>query len=173
MNATHFTRFTRFAGCLAVSAGCFTGVALAQPEGPAPGMRAAHGGPARTNDEPAVVPALDRGLLQRLQELEGARRTARQEGLKDPEAWEATRAQRASAHRQQLAALWGGVMDRIEGQARLRLHADRMARLNRLLYLAEQRRDKSLIATIDADIASELVHQVQAMQKVKAEAGLR
>lgn len=173
MNATHFTRFPRFAACFLLLAACFAGSALAQPEGSEPSVRTAQGGPARANDEPRVVPPLDRGLLKQLQQLEEARREARREGLKDPEAWEANRAQRASAHRQQLAALWGSVVDRIDGQARLRLHADRMARLNRLLYLAEQKREKSLIATIDADIASELVHHVQAMQKVKSEAGLR
>jgi hypothetical protein len=61
----------------------------------------------------------------------------------------------------------------VDGQARLRLHADRMARLNRMLDLAEQKNQKLLITMINSDIAGELAHHVQAMQKVKAEAGLR
>jgi len=156
MIARHFTRFGVF---MALSAACFAGLALAQPEG-------------RTDDRPAVAPALDPSLLQRVQELEGARRTARQAGLKDPKAWEANRAQRASVHRQQLATLWGSVVDRIDGQARLRLHADRMARLNRMLDLAEQKGERPLSATIRADIAAELARHVRAMQQLKAEAGL-
>jgi hypothetical protein len=136
-------------------------------------MRAAEEERTRVGDSPAVAPALDRSLLQRLQELEGARGTDRREGLKDSKAWEASRAERASAHRQQLALLWGSVVGTVDGQARLRMHADRMARLNRMLYLAEQQNQKALIAMINSDIASELTHQVQAMQKIRVEAGLR
>jgi hypothetical protein len=170
MNAQHFTRFGVF---LALSAGCFAGSALAQPEGAEPSARTEEQGRAQRDDGPALAPALDRSLLKRLQELEGARRAARQEGLKDPKAWEANRAQRASAHRQQLAVLWGSVVGTLDGQARLRMHADRMARLNRMLDLAQQKHDQPLTATINADIASALAHHVQAMQKVKAEAGLQ
>src|SRR6187431_773727 len=144
MNAQHFTRFGVL---MALSASYFAGAALAQPKAAEPDTRAEEG-QARTDDPPVVAPALDRSLLRRLQELEGARRTERREGLKDPKAWEANRAQRASAHRQQLATLWGSVVGLIDGQARLRLHADRMARLNRMLDLAEQKNDKSLVATI-------------------------
>ena len=170
MIAQHFKRFGVF---WALSAGCFAGPALAQPESAEPGVRTDEQGQARTGDSPAVAPALDRSLLKRLQELEGARRTDRREGLEDPKAWEANRGQRASAHRQQLATLWGSVVGTVDGQARLRLHADRMARLNRMLDLAEQKNQKLLITMINSDIAGELAHHVQAMQKVKAEAGLR
>ena len=169
MNAQLCTRFGVF---MALCASCFAGSALAQPEGAEPSTRA-EPGQARTDDAPLAAPALDRSLLKRLQELEGARRTERREGLKDPKAWEEHRAQRATAHRQQLATLWGSVVGTIDGQARLRMHAERMARLNRMLDLAEQKHDSSLIATINADIASELARHVQAMQKLKVEAGLR
>jgi hypothetical protein len=167
MNARHIPWCGVFSALLASG---FAGSALAQPVGAEPSARAEEG-QARIDDAPIAAPALDRGLLKRLEELAGARRTARKEGLKDPKAWQASRAQRASAHRQQLAMLWGSVVSTIDGQARLRMHADRMARLNRMLDLAEQKNDSALSAAIDADIASELARHVQAMQTLKAEAG--
>jgi len=164
--------FMRLAGYMVLSAACLAGSAVAQPKLGEPAGDAEDRARARTDDSRALAPALDRSLLQRLQELESARRTARRAGLKDPKAWQENIAQRASAHRQQLAALWGNVVDTIDGQARLRVHADRMARLNRILDLAEQKNEKSLVTTIDADIASELARHVQAMQQLIAEVGL-
>jgi len=169
MNARHFARF---AGFMVLSAACLAGLAVAQPKRAEPSAVAEDQARARTDDSLVTAPALDRGLVQRLQELESARRTARRAGLTDPQAWQENRVQRASAHRQQLATLWGNVVGTIDGQARLRLHADRMARLNRMLDLAEQKNEKSLVTSIEADIASELARQVQAMQKLIAESGL-
>jgi len=171
MNAQHFKRFGAFAALVAT---CFAGSALAQSEGEEPPTRRDEETRSGTDAVPTVVaPALDRNLLKRVQDMEGARRTARKEGLKDPKAWEAGRAQRASAHRQQLATLWGSITGTLDGQARLRMHAERMARLNRLLDLAEQKNDEALIATITADIGIELRRHVQAMQMAKAVAGLQ
>jgi len=174
MNPQHFKWFGALFPLVALVATCLAGSALAQSEGDEPRTRRDEEDRSGTDVSPSVVaPALDRNLLKRLQELEGARRTARTEGLKDSKAWEAGRARRASAHRQQLATLWGSITGTVDGQARLRLHADRMARLNRLLDLAEQKNDKALIATLATHIENELKRHVQAMQKAKAAAGLQ
>ena len=53
------------------------------------------------------------------------------------------------------------------------MNADRMARLNRMLDLAEQKSDATLAARIHADITRELSRHAQAMQNLQAETGMR
>ncbi|HEY0465741.1 MAG TPA: hypothetical protein VGC79_16120 [Polyangiaceae bacterium] len=157
---------------VALSASCFVRSALGDPDGTAPSEsegRAAE----RTNDSPAANPKVDPLLLARLQQLQTTRRAARKEALKDAKSWEEQRAERASAHRAQLAALWGAVVGSLDGQARLRTHAMRMASLNRMLDLAEQKSDAALVVRIQADIQRELTRHVQVMQELQAASGTR
>lgn len=160
---------TRFGVLLALSATCFVRSALGDPEGAPAGSegRASQ----RVDDSPAA-PALDPRLLIRLQQQEIARRAARKEALKDPKGWDDNRAQRASAHRARLAALWGNVVGTIDGQAHLRIHADRMARLNRMLDLAELKNDSRLVARIRLDISRELARDMQAMRQLQVASGM-
>ncbi|HYP76991.1 MAG TPA: hypothetical protein VER12_13580 [Polyangiaceae bacterium] len=161
----------RFGVWVALSVIGFGRLVFAQLPGAAPGPSAEEAR-ARSDESPSAS-GLDRQQLQRVQELEAARRSTRANALEDEKGWEESRAQRASVHRQQLAALWGSVVGTIDGQARLRMNADRMARLNRMLDLAEQEKNAALSARIQADLARELARHVQAMQTVQAEAGMR
>ncbi|HET7542032.1 MAG TPA: hypothetical protein VFK05_19330 [Polyangiaceae bacterium] len=161
---------------IAVSA--FVRSALGEPEGALP--RANEAQASGRADDAVVYPKLDPQLWARLNELQSARHAARKQALTDPKRWDDERAQRASAHRAQLSALWGNLVGRIDGQARLRIHADRMARLNRLLYLAEQKTvgagqqpDLALVQRVQADISRELTRHVQAMQELRAAGGVR
>ncbi|HYQ43923.1 MAG TPA: hypothetical protein VER11_18205 [Polyangiaceae bacterium] len=128
--------------------------------------------PERTDDN-IPAPTFEPGLLMKLQELQASRRAARRAALEDAKSWEENRSQRASAHRAQLAALWGAVVGTIDGQARLRLHAERMARLNRMLDLAEQKNDAAFVKRIRVDVERELTHHVQVMSQLQTAMGLR
>jgi len=162
---------TQFSVLVLLSAGGFARPALGEPEAAVPS--ATEGRPSERTDDSAASPKFDLKLLARLVELEVARRAARKEAQKDPKSWEENRAQRASAHRAELAALWGNVVGSIDGQARLRMHAERMARLNRILDLAEQKKDPALVTRIQTDIKRELARHAHAMQQLQVAAGLR
>lgn len=124
-------------------------------------------------DGNAEKPTFDPRLLIKLQQAEATRRAARKQALQDPKGWEEGRPQRASAHRAQLAALWGSISGSIDGQAHLRRHADHMARLNRMLDLAELQSDSALLARIHLDISRELARHMQSMRQLQAAAGLQ
>jgi hypothetical protein len=163
--------FTLFGVLVALSGSCFVRSAFGEADGGLPGSNVDRA-PARTSDSVAA-PLLDPHLWARLEEQEAARRGERNAALKDPDAWEANRPQRASAHRAQLAAFWGSIVGTLDGQARLRMHAERMARLNRILDLAQLKQDPALVARVQADIKRELMRHVQVMQALQAASGVR
>ncbi len=127
--------------------------------------------PTRENDTPAVV--FDPELVRRLQALQDTRRQSREQELTDAQSWRDNRGQRADAHRALLGQIWGGLVDSPDARAALRIHADRMARLNRMLDVAQQSGDRTPIKRIRADIASELVHHARNMQTLRAALGLQ
>ena len=124
--------------------------------------------PLRPNSADAKAEA---DLVAHLQSVEAVRRAERREALKDAKAWALNRPQRASKHRQEIAGLWGDVVGSVDAHAALRMNADRMARLNRMLDIAEQKSDSALTSRIHADITRELSRHVKAMQKVRALSG--
>lgn len=162
---------TLFGVLVALSASCFVRSALGAAVSASPSANEGRA-PERT-DESVASATLDPKLLSRVVELEATRRAAREAALDDPKGWQDHRAQRASAHRAELAALWGNVVGSIDGQARLRMHAERMARLNRILDLAQLKQDPALVKRIQADIQRELARHVQTMQQVQAATGMR
>jgi hypothetical protein len=109
-------------------------------------------------------------LVAKLALLEAGRRLNRGQAS-DAQAWAASRAQRAAQHRQEIAQVWGSVVNSIDGQAKLRLHAERMSRLNRMLDLAEHGADKVLVTRIRTDITRELTRHAKAMQVTVAAFG--
>jgi len=156
--------------CLALSASCFVRSALgeSEPESPSSSEDRAE---QRTDDTP--LPSFDPKLTAKLLELQATRRAARRTALEDPKRWDEERSQRASEHRAQLVALWGTLVGSIDGQAHLRLHADRMARLNRMLDLAEQKKHPALVKRIRSDIERELTHHARVMLQLRAAMGMR
>ncbi|HEY1536998.1 MAG TPA: hypothetical protein VGF76_23420 [Polyangiaceae bacterium] len=122
--------------------------------------------PAREDDTPSVV--FDPTLVERLAQLQADHRKARDQALKDPKAWDEGRAQRAGLDRAELGKLWGSLVDSPDAQARLRMHADHMARLNRMLDLAQASPDAALTKRIQAALEHELVQHAQNMQTLRA-----
>ena len=115
----------------------------------------------------------DADRLAQLQSIEAARRVERAEALKDPQAWALNRPQRAAQHRREIAGFWGDFVGSVDAHAELRMHADRMARLNRMLDLAEHKADSVLTSRIHADVTRELSRHVNAMGKVRALSGMQ
>ncbi len=133
--------------------------------------RAADAPPERADDAPTVV--FDPALAQRLIQSEAEHRKAREAGMKDPKAWAEDRGQRATHRRVEIGKLWGALVDGPDAQARLRIHADRMARLNRMLDLAEQAADTTLIQRVQKDVQKEIVAHAQDMQTLRAALGIK
>lgn len=121
----------------------------------------------------AVAPPADPALAGRIRTLEQQRRQARRVAMKDEKAWNAQREQRALAHRQQLTTTFGSVINTPEAKAELATHADRMARLDRILDLANAKGDTALAARVQNDINFEINRDTAAMQAIRAKAGLR
>lgn len=115
---------------------------------------------------PSIV--FDPTLVERLQQLQADHRKARDQALKDPKAWDDGRAQRADLDRAELAKLWSNLVDSPDARARLRVHADHMARLNRMLDLAPTSGDAALTQRIQTAIQTELVQHAQNMQTLRA-----
>ncbi len=103
--------------------------------------------------------------LQRQQEDEHARRQAER---KDERAWDAKREQRALIARNELQSTWGPALDRPEARAELALHADRIARLNRILDVAEDKGDGALIARAKGVIQREIARDARVLHAIRA-----
>jgi hypothetical protein len=137
-----------------------------------PAARARDAEPERDSTEVAPSGAkAEVQLVAHLQDLEAGRRKLRKEALKEPQSWAVNRPIRAAQHRQQMAELWGNVVGSIDAQASLRINADRMARLNRMLDLAQEKSDARLVSRLQADITRELARHVHTMQQVIALSG--
>jgi hypothetical protein len=121
----------------------------------------------------AVAPPADPALAGRLHQFEEQRQRDRKLAVKDAKAWNDGRAQRALQHRNELASTWGGVVNNPEAQAELKTHADRMARLNRILDIANQKGDTALAARAQTDIQTEVDRDARILQAIRIRAGVR
>lgn len=111
--------------------------------------------------------------LPRLRQIDAERRGARRQMALDPQAWLQARPARAAVHRQLIAEVWGDVVGRVDARAELRRHADRMARLNRMLDVAEGPTFADLRPRIQALLQRELERHLRSMQRVRDLAGPR
>ncbi len=152
---------------IAGRAACFGGVAWVVYAAPAAGQDA--GEPSRTEEAPSVV--FDPAIAARLEQLQADRRARREQELKAPQAWADNRPARATQDRSEIGQIWGNLVDSPDARAALRIHADRMARLNRMLDVAEQAADATLIKRVQLDIQRELVTHAHKMQTLRATLG--
>lgn len=106
--------------------------------------------------------------LQQHQDAEVARRQAERRNLKE---WNAKREQRALEARNELASTWGTALNRPDARAELNKHADRMARLNRILDVAQDKGDAALVARTRAVMQREIARDTRVMQGIRAQAG--
>jgi hypothetical protein len=99
------------------------------------------------------------------QEAARARRLAL---LRDERRWDEERHIRAEAHRRAIAQEWVHVSNRPAARAELSIHADRMARLNRALDLAEGSSDTPMISRINELIRRENARHARIMASIQA-----
>lgn len=159
----------------------------AQPGGPRPGAPgrdfpdAGHAMPAH-GEHPGDRPNLpDGGAPPRggrkgtpeehkkaLDDQQAKDRTARDAARKDSASWESKRSDRAAERKNEIASEWGAAATTPEGKAELAQHADRMAKLNRVLDVAQDEKNTALIDRANADIAKENTRHATAMQQIQA-----
>jgi hypothetical protein len=121
----------------------------------------------------AVAPPADPALRTRLHQFEDQRQRDRKLAAKDPKVWNDGRPQRASQHRSEIATTWGTAVNSPEAQAELKTHADRMARLDRILDIANQKGDTTLATRAQTDIQTEVDRDARVMQAIRIKAGVR
>jgi hypothetical protein len=108
---------------------------------------------------------------QHLKQRQDAARASRKDSRKDAKTWNDGRSLRAEQHRQDTTRALGNIADRSDLKAELATHADRMARLNRALDVAEDKADSSLIARTNELIRREIARDAQVIAAIKAKAG--
>lgn len=123
-----------------------------------PGVRPSHIGDREFRDryEERII---------REHELDRARR---RELLRDERRWDEERYLRAEAHRRAIEAEWEHVGDAHAARVELSIHADRMARLNRALDLAEEDGDSYSINRVRDLIGRENRRHARVMAEIRA-----
>jgi hypothetical protein len=122
---------------------------------------------------PAVAPPADPKIAERLHQLEEQRQRDRKAAVKDVKTWNDSRVKRAADHRNEIASTWGNLISNPQATAELKTHADRMARLNRILDIANQKVDNALASRCQADIQREVDRDAREMQEIRTRAGVR
>ena len=112
-------------------------------------------------------------IRDRLLKQQQLQRTQRQAARKDTRAWDAAREQRAAEARNQVNATWGNLADQPEAKAELATHAERMAQLNRILDVAQDKGDTALAARTNAVIQREIARDTRVLQGIRAREGVR
>jgi hypothetical protein len=143
-----------------------TGARPAPPAGVDP--RAAH--EEHREAEHQETEAQTRARLLKEQQDE---RTKRQQAKKDPHAWDASREQRAAEARAQVSSTWGNLAEQPEAKTELATHAERMAQLNRILDVAQDKGDTALVARTNAVIQREIARDTRVLQGIRAKDGAR
>ncbi|HTA88455.1 MAG TPA: hypothetical protein VK745_02725 [Polyangiaceae bacterium] len=170
-----------------IAALSLTGSALAQShrDDPRDEHRAdphAPAAPAEPRDEHRADPhapaapageAADPKIAERVHQLEEQRQRDRKTAIKDVKTWNDGRTQRALQHRNEIASTWGNIVTNPEAQAELKTHADRMARLNRILDIANEKADNALASRCQGDIQLEVDRDARILQSIRARGGVR
>lgn len=86
--------------------------------------------------------------------------------------WVEKRQERREARRAELKKLWGDLVDKPVVRAELRIHAQRLARLHRVRFLAEANGNKAALERADKAIARENERHQKRMDALKAKGGV-
>jgi hypothetical protein len=111
-----------------------------------------------------------RDRLLKQQQLD---RLQRQAARKDARAWEAAREQRAADARSQVNATWGSLAEQPDAKIELATHAERMAQLNRILDVAQDKGDTALASHCNSVIQREIARDARILQAIRAREGVR
>lgn len=113
--------------------------------------------------------AREKEQRDKLLERERQERERRKAERKNEKAWREAREQRARDRRKELQTTWGqDVVNRPEARQELATHADRMARLDRLLDIAEDRGDAAMTAQVQSLIQREVARDALVMQQIRS-----
>lgn len=82
-----------------------------------------------------------------------------------------TRQERRKSHVKEIKDRWGDAANKPNGRAEIKVHARRLARLNRMKSVAEGAGKTEVAARVDKLIARENVRHQAAMDKLKTEGG--
>ena len=132
---------------------------------PPPNALAAHDAAIRKETAEQV-----RARMQQKEEQDRAKREAER---KNDAQWKADRTKRAEAWRSDMANQWGNTLDMPEARTELNTHSDRMARLNRILDIAEDKHDTTLAAHCKQVIQKEVARDSKVMQDLRDREGHR
>jgi hypothetical protein len=102
----------------------------------------------------------------RMQQREDQERAKRETERKDEQKWKADRSKRADDWRNDMASQWGNTLDQPEARSELNLHSDRMARLNRILDIAQDKKDTTLATHAKQVIQREVARDARVMQSL-------
>ncbi|MGO9838180.1 MAG: hypothetical protein ACLP1X_28695 [Polyangiaceae bacterium] len=159
---------------LAASIG-FGSIGYAQPRPMPPGER-----PLRPGERPlppgerVPPPGYGTPYALRLQKLNDDRLLRRAAERRDMHAWEAGRAARELEHRRDLEGVWGpAFLSRPECRAELELHAERLARLHRIIDLAEDQHATALLEHARAVLNHEIARNARAMSDIRFRLGIQ
>ena len=75
--------------------------------------------------------------------------------------------------RSQVTQTWGNIADQPEAKAELATHAERMAQLNRILDVAQDKGDTALAAKTNAVIQREIARDTRVLQGIRAKEAVR
>lgn len=109
----------------------------------------------------------------RMQQREDQQRAKREAERKNDAQWKADRTKRAEEWRSDMANQWGTTLDMPEARTELNTHSDRMARLNRILDIAQDKKDAALTAHAKQVIQKEIARDSRVMQELRDREGHR
>jgi hypothetical protein len=111
---------------------------------------------------------------ERLRRINDERFVRRAEERRDVRAWEAKRADRELENRRALAEVWGvNFLGRPECRAELELHAERIARLHRIMDLAEEQHAPALLEHARGVLNHEIARNARIMAELRARLGVQ
>lgn len=112
-------------------------------------------------------------LRERMERAHEAEQQRRKEARKDVKRWRDGRVARAEEHRKETLSSWGKILSRADAKAELATHADRMARLNRLIDIAGDKGDTAMAARAKLLSQREVARHAAAMQDIMVRAGVQ
>ncbi len=108
---------------------------------------------------------------EHLRQAQDAARARRKDIRKDIRAWNDGRSLRAETHRRDLAQTYANLVNIPEARSELATHADRMARLNRILDLAEEKAETTIVNRANELIRRENARSARVIAAIRARTG--
>ena len=110
----------------------------------------------------------------KLQKIEDDRRKQRDDDRKDAKKWDSERDKRADDRRKALEGVWGApFLGRPEVRSEMELHAERVARIERVIDIAQDTHNAALLAHAQRVLAKEFARNARVMAELRERLGVR